>query len=79
MITVRFVSGDEVEGTRSIELEHRITVLHLRDRILGIAIVVVLFVHNQHRVRSVVILEQESVVDLKPHSASPVIVILRRV
>lgn len=74
LVTVLLLPTDKKERPRPIQNELRITILQLLDGVLSVAVVVIVFVHHQHRVRPFFILENESIIDLKPVSPSPVIV-----
>lgn len=79
LFTVIIFATDKVKGTRPIKLKLGVTVLKLLDRVLLVTFLIILLVDHQNRVRSLLVLENESVTDLEPHPFSPVIVILRRV
>lgn len=79
MIAAGLISTDEEEGTRSIKLELRFTIIHFHYRLLCITTEVVIFLHHQHRPHPLLILKKESVIHLKPVPPRPLIILLRRV
>lgn len=57
MIAAGLISTDEEEGTRSIKLELRFTIIHFHYRLLCITTEVVIFLHHQHRPHPLLILK----------------------
>lgn len=67
---------DEVERSRPIKRKLGITIIKLLDGVLGITLVVILLAHLQHRVRTLLVLKHENVIDLKSVTRRPLSVTL---
>lgn len=65
------MSTDKVERSGSIKRELRIAIFKLFDGVLGVTLVVILLVHLQHRVRTLLVLKYENVIDLKSVARRP--------
>lgn len=78
-LAASFLATDEKESAGPVELELGISIFEFLIRVFGVAVVVVVLVHHQHRVRSFLVLKMEGVINLESVSLSPVIEILRRV
>lgn len=70
--------ADEVEGSGSIELEHRVAAIHPLYWMVQLARIVVILHHLQNRVLPALVLKHEGVVNLESIPPGPTAIVLRR-